>query len=404
MQNIQNRLFIFFFAILLPAIGAMAEIFSPEVIAFDPSAMQTNMNKVRMGDGTIRLEVGTSLTPETSYWAEMKADISKGGKYYVWILGLPCNKNWVANFKWAVDGGQYRPVKNFSEKPAAASGLTWTCIGTVNFKSGNHSLKIQLTSPRSYPDDAWMFRLARVILVNSDKFIPKDESMAVEYDPQAYRGGMQVESKNVKDAAPSVDVKTTNITDEQLKPLTLQINTRNSLGKVNPIWRDYSEGAGGLPADFLSGKVSGRYIKALRPRFIRKDHCIDEAAKRQPDGTLSFDFTPGLNQIKDILACGATPIAGLDFFPSAIYQGIPTEQWGANPKFRKEWGETVTSFLEALKANGLADKVTYFQCFNEPDYCGFREESRKNTRHEIYLVAARAVKKTFPNAKMMGFG
>ncbi len=375
----------------------------PEVLVLDAGAVSgTNMNRAGLNNGggsTAMLDVQQSYDLAQPYFADFKFNVEQSGDYDIWSLVLGCNENWLSDFAWSVDGGT--PARAVA-LPGSGSGIPrWLKLGSASFTQGRHALRFELTSRRKTPDDGWVFRLWKVALSPAGFSIrPTADRITLSYDPQATRGQ---ENGTAETPAAGQKIRQTDVWGEHTAPVLLSVNPSRP-GEIPPeIWRDYAEG-GVLPdEDFFIPRL----IQPLRPRFIRKDHCLGGyAVNKDADGKLTFDFSQGIMTIKAIRKVNAEPIVGLDTIPEALVKNIdgheflPKHLWATNATFRRDWGLTVENFVKTLQEEQLG--VRYFQCFNEPDFTGFNHEPAAAVA--VFDEAAKAVKRADPNAKIAGIG
>ena len=373
----------------------------PAVINIDASAVaRTNMHLGgQNGNGTWEsvLEVQQSFQLSEPYFADFDFPVTDdAGNYDVWALLLGCNESWVSDFVWSIDGA---PAVAGHALEGSGNGVPrWIKLGKIDLAPGEHTIRFELSGRRRHPDDAWSFRLWRVVLSPENlKFTPTGSAL-LAYDPQAARG---VHTGGGA-AAGGRAIRQISLKGEYVEPLLLSVDPARQSGIPNAVWRDYAEGGVIPEEDFFLPRL----VKPLRPRFIRKDHCLDNSVTKDENGKLFFDFSSGIMTIKAIRKVGAQPIVGLDVLPPALLQRIdghdwlPKELWAENETFRRDWGATVENFVSALKKEQL--EVKYFQCFNEPDFAGYADHPEAAVA--VFEVAARALKRADPDALISGIG
>lgn len=382
------------------------------VILIDSTAVKaTNLSWGQPKSGasglTVDLQAESSLTPFEPYYAEFAFDIKPkaAGEYDAWALVFGCGDvPYLSAWNWSFDGAQAQEGK---AQEGSLSGMPrWVKFAKVDLKQGEHSLRFTVAGRRSFPDDAWLFHLYKVILSpTGDEFSPDDAGVDVGFNPQGNQPqGDQAgaSGKNAGSGQAQSQGQTVLLRSEIADPVSLNLDLKKVLPAVQPIWRDLSEGGVETGGDFLIPEL----VKPLRPRFYRKCHVLSlSKITRGADGRLAYDFGESLAVVKAMRAVGAEPIIDLANPPGAILkdaQGkpIPVKDWAGNETIQKEWHEVVTAFLKALKENNLP--VKYFTSFNEPEFSGMKTNGHDPTSLMIWRVAAKAVKDFDPKLQMAG--
>jgi hypothetical protein len=373
------------------------------VVVLDATAVtRTNLGwgdqSITSGQVSTDLRVENSLEPALPYFAEFQFPLARPGRYVLWVYVLACNEPWVSAFTWRVDNGS--PNHAVPQDGSMKGCPCWVKLGTVNLAGADHMLRFEVTARRRHPDNAYIFCLWKVVLAPAgEKFVPWEENVNFGYNPQVNQGAATGGSSGQGMLAGQVLRFSGRLAD----PVLLQINLRETVPPVNPVWRDYSEGGGVSSENFFIPYL----VKPLRPRFIRKDHCLDHAGAVLRDGpALKFDFHGLVTTINAIRAVGAEPIVGLDAFPWGAVatrpdgRSIPLDEWPRHRAIKQEWDQTVRAALAEIKKRQLP--VTYFHCFNEPEYSGFRGQPEAALM--VFDVASKAVREMMPQAKMIGIG
>lgn len=375
------------------------------VILIDSTAIKaTNLSwgmpKKAGGGVTIDLQAESSLTPLQPYFAEFAFDIKpeNGGEYDAWALvfgtgDVPHLSAW----DWSFNGA---PAQEAKPLEGSLKGMPcWVKFAKVDLQPGSHDLRISVTSRRSFPDDAYLFHLYKVILAPTvDEFSPDEAEIELGFNPQANQSGNSGRSATPGLAQPQG--RTVLLRSDIADPVSLTIDPKKILPPIQPVWRDLSEGGVETGGDFLIPELA----KPLRPRFYRKCHVLSLAkVSRAEDGKLAYDFSESLAVVKAMLAVGAEPIIDLANPPRAIYvdaknKPMPAAEWAKSETFQKEWRETVTAFLQALKDSNLS--VKYFTSYNEPEFSPLKAPTEASLM--IWRVAAQAVKDFDPKLQMAG--
>lgn len=154
-------------------------------------------------------------------------------------------------------------------------------------------------------------------------------------------------------------------------------------------WRNLAQG--GEEKENMLSSVSTK-VAALGINYIRLDHIYDfyNVVKRNPDNTLSFDWSK-LDQVMGIVnSAGAKPFISLSYMPSAISTGSEVDL----PKDWFEWELTVQKTIEHISGiNELALSEVYYEVWNEPDLFGnFKTYGDKNYL-DLYNHAALGAQK-----------
>ena len=355
----------------------------------------TAVKRTNLGWGSADLMAETSLEPTAPYFAEFDFGLNPeaGGKYACWALVLACNEPYISEWSWQLDGG---PAQRGVAQEGSAAGMPrWVRFGEAELTPGTHRLRFEVTGRRSFPDDAYLFHLWKVVLAPSDEeFQPWLVNVELGYNPQGNATGQQAGSTGQGKQQGRVSAYRSEIAAS----VAFQLSLTNVLQHVQPIWRDYSE------CENLNWHIP-YLIKPLRPRVIRAQHVLSGAIRKLgADGKPDYDFTVAHNAIRAIHDVGAEPMIGLDNPPTALYPKdakgklLPPSAWAGNAAFEKAWGDTVTAFLQSLRDDHLTVKMLH--CFNEPEF------SYKNIPASIMLhrVAAQAVKHFDPSLQMIGIG
>jgi len=348
------------------------------------------------GGISIDLQVEDSNEPTAPYFAEFEFGVKPqdAGDYNCWALVLACHEKWMSEWSWRLDA---RPEQPGRALEGSLSGMPrWIKFGAASLAEGQHKLRFTVDGRRSFPDDAYLFHLWKIILSPAEvEFQPAQACIELGYNPQ---GNMQGNATSKQNGPAIQSQEPSNISlhrGEIADPIFFNVDFKSVLPRVNPVWRDYAD----------SGNVTGEdyyipyLVKPLRPRFIRTQHQLSGAVKKRgDDGKLEYDFSAAIATVKAIRAVGAEPVIGLDNPPGKILPKAPVKDWVKDEGFQREWHETVASFLKASKDAQLS--VKYFQCFNEPEF------SYKDIPASIMIhsVAAQAVKDFDKNLQMAGIG
>ncbi|MFA7342981.1 MAG: glycosyl hydrolase [Terrimicrobiaceae bacterium] len=350
---------------------------------------------------TIDLQAESSLTPFEPYYAKFAFDIKPeaAGEYDAWALvfgtgDVPHLSAW----DWSFDGAA--PQEGKALEGSLKGMPRWVKFARVDLKPGEHSLHFTVTKRRSFPDDAFLFHLYKVILSPAgEEFTPEDAAIDLGFNPQ---GNQAAGSAGGAGSAKGQPGRTVLLRSALADPVTLSVDPKKVLPPIQPVWRDLSEGGPETGGDFLIPELA----KPLRPRFIRKCHILSLAKiSRGADGKLNYDFSESLAAVRAILAVKAEPIVDFSTVPGPIRtdaknKPLPVAEWAKSETFQKEWAETVTAFLQALKDNNLP--VRYFTSFNEPEFSGMKTNGENATSLMIWRVAAQAVKDFDPKLQMAG--
>ena len=340
------------------------------------------------------LVVEDNAEPSSPYFAEFSVPAERKGKYEIWALVLGCGAHWVSPFTWSVDGGS-------AHDAAALPGSSeegcprWVKLGSVDLERGEHTVRFEVTGRRQQPDDAYIFSLWQWVLAPVEAgFAPWSPNVALSYNPQVNQNA------GAAKASGASAVPYRRILGKTASPVTLTVRTKQSLPDVAPVWRDYSEGGVVTAPDFFIPEL----IRPLRPRFIRKDHCMPTGTLRA-DGGIDYDYTRLRNSVTAIRAVGAEPVIGLELQPATMPHdaagNIPDRSvWLDDPGFEARWRQALNLAFDDLEAQGLV--VNYFQCFNEPEYSGYNGHAKVAVW--IYDIAQQVVRARRPDAKMMGIG
>ena len=371
------------------------------VIVIDSTAVKrTNLGwglpSYKNGETTIALLAETSLEPTAPYFAEFDFALNPGGSgdYDCWALVLACNEPWMSEWTWQLDGAKAQ--RGIALEGSLAGSPRWVKFGKVKLEAGPHQLRFDVVTRRSFPDDAYVFHLWKVILSPStEPFDPSQTNVELGYNPQGNASDCQ--SGQAGDGTKKME-RTLALRSTIADPVEIKLDLKKTLPPVAPIWLDYSE------CELLNWHIP-YLIKPLRPRIIRAQHLLSGSIKKfDPTGKPDYDFTTAHNVIKAIRSYGAEPLVGLDNPPTQLYpkengKMIPVAEWANNKAFRKAWSETVTAFFQSLKGDpNLA--VHYAHCFNEPEF-SYKDSGASIMLHQ---VAAQAVKDCDPSVKMFGIG
>jgi hypothetical protein len=376
----------------------------PAILIDSTAVRATNLSWGRPKPGPsgliIDLQAESSLTPFEPYYAEFAFDIKPeaAGEYDAWALvfgtgDVPHLSAW----DWSFDGA---PPQEGKPLEGSLKGMPrWVKFAKVDLKPGEHSLRFTVTKRRSFPDDAYLFHLYKVILSPAgDEFTPDDAAIDLGFNPQGNQAaGSPAASGGTAKAQQS---RTVLLRGDIADPVKLIVDPQKVLPPVQPVWRDLSEGGIETGGDFLMPEL----VKPLRPRFYRKCHVLSLAkVTRGADGKLTYDFSESLAVVRAMRAVNAEPIVDLANPPRVLYldakdKPVPAAQWAKDEKFQKEWRETVTAFLQALKDNNLS--VNYFTCYNEPEFSPLKAPTE--TSLMIWRVAAQAVKDFDQKLQMAG--
>ncbi|MDD3885536.1 MAG: hypothetical protein PHI35_01545 [Victivallaceae bacterium] len=345
--------------------------------------------------GLAPLQVENNIEPSAPYFAEFDFKLNRAGKYAVWAQVLGCEARWVSPFSWKIDDLAAAPAKAL---PGSTQGAPrWIKLGEVKLSSGAHKLRFQLTGRRTHPDDAYIFALYQTLIVPAGKPVNLPKSVIdLGFNPQVNRNASDNRAENPVGNASGYS----RLTGDNADPVALRINLTGKAVDVAPIWRDYSEGGMVTAPDFFIPEL----VKPLRPRIIRKDHCLP-LGKKNADGKVELDFTRLGDSVKAIRGVGAEPIIGLEV-PGVIMprtpQGYiaPQSQWRADKEFFNRWRDLLEKSFDYLRDNHL--EVNYFQSFNEPEFSGFINDPQLAI--DVFAVASETVRRRRPDAKMLGIG
>jgi len=331
------------------------------------------------------LTLVTPIQPRVPYHATFPVPVPAAGRWSVWAFSLPRDSGWTSPYSARIDQG----VPCRSPRLAARDGTAkWEHLGVWELPRGLANLTVQVDGGRQSADGGYYFTLWKLLLVKDPAFVPDPLKLDLEFNPQLFRDQTAIEGKRYSEI-PTLS--------RPNRRVVLRGSLDQTQGMPAPVWRDYAQGGEFDRAEFLQP----RYARALRPRFVRKDHCLDNSLKRGPGGAVSYDFARGLRQLRAIFALGAEPVAGLDMFPPDLLQGKDKQTLWRDAAFMREWSRLVTAFTTCvLKENKLP--VRYFQYFNEPDNTGYINAG--DTLVATYIAAAQAVKQVAPAAKVGGIG
>ncbi|MFA5206342.1 MAG: hypothetical protein WC708_18245, partial [Lentisphaeria bacterium] len=331
------------------------------------------------------LTLVTPIQPRVPYHATFPVPVPSAGRWSVWAFSLPRDSGWTSPYSARIDTG----VPCRSPRLAARDDTAkWEHLGVWELPCGPANLTIQVDGGRQSADGGYYFTLWKLLFVKDPAFVPDPLKLELEFNPQLFRDQTKIEGKRY------AEIPTLSRPNRRV---ILRGNLDQTQGSPAPVWRDYAQGGEFDRPELLQP----RHTRALRPRFVRKDHCLDNSLKRGPGGAVSYDFSRGLRQLRAILALGAEPVAGLDMFPPDLLQGKEKQTLWRDDAFMKEWSRLVTAFTTCvLKENKLP--VRYFQYFNEPDNTGYINAG--DTLVATYIAAAQAVKQVAPGAKVGGIG
>lgn len=377
------------------------------VILIDSTAVKaTNLywGQPKSGENglIVDLQAESSLTPFQPYYADFMFNLKPpaAGEYDAWALvfgtgDVPHLSAW----DWSFDGALAREGRALE---GSLKGMPrWVKFAKVDLKPGDHSLRFTVTGRRSFPDDAYLFHLYKVILAPVDaEFSPEDAGIDLGFNPQGNQAAGS--GKNAVPGQAQPQGRTVLLRSDIADPVSLNVDLKKVLPPVQPVWRDLSEGGVETGGDFLIPELA----KPLRPRFIRKCHVLSlSKITRGADGRLAYDFGESLAAVKAIRAVGAEPIIDLANLPAVLRvdaqgKALPVADWAKNENLKKEWHEVVTAFLKSLKDNNLP--VKYFTSFNEPEFSAMKTNGQNETSLMIWRVAAKAVKDFDPKLQMAG--
>ena len=331
------------------------------------------------------LTLVTPLQLRVPYQATFPVPVPSAGRWSVWAFSLPRESGWTSPYSARIDNGVPCRSPRLAAKDDTAK---WEHLGVWELRRGVANLTIQVDGGRKSADGGYYFTLWKLLFVKDPAFVPDPLKLDLEFNPQLFRDQTAIEGNRYQ------GIPTLSRTNRR-------VTLRGSLARTQdipaPVWRDYAQGGEFDRAEFLQP----RYAKALRPRFVRKDHCLDNSLKRGPGGAVSYDFSRGLRQLRAIFALGAEPVVGLDMFPPDLLQGKDKRTLWRDAAFMRDWSRLVTAFTTCvLKENKLL--VRYFQYFNEPDNTGYVDAG--DTVVATYIAAAQAVKQIAPAAKVGGIG
>lgn len=129
-------------------------------------------------------------------------------------------------------------------------------------------------------------------------------------------------------------------------------------------------------------------------RQIRLDHLLNDSfykiVTRQPDGTISYDFTRLDQVILGIVGQGMQPLMALSYTPSALgddVNGVPS---------LPEWADAVAALVGHYRDLGYTGWD--WEVWNEPDHLGWTAEQYL----QLYATTAPAVKAADPTARVGG--
>lgn len=172
---------------------------------------------------------------------------------------------------------------------------------------------------------------------------------------------------------------------------SISVNAGNSVGTIEPLWRDFAEGGESPDSDFLTGSVS--WMKPLSPRLIRNDSglCAFSSVKVDPSGNLITDFSK-LDQWIDICnSTGAKPMIciayGAGFAPLSDL---------------KLWEELVYQYVKHVNIDRKYG-VKYWEVWNEPNLQSFWSGT-KEQYFELYAATVRGALRADPTIKIGGGG
>jgi xylan 1,4-beta-xylosidase len=203
-------------------------------------------------------------------------------------------------------------------------------------------------------------------------------------------------------------------------PVTVTVDASAGRGRLSRVW--HMTGSERLSQLCLDGEpgatIAAEFAEALRLAHadlgvtLVRAHAIfhddNAVARRDPGGTLSFDFSR-VDAIYDrLLTMGLRPVVELSFMPAALardpaqtvftYQGIisPPRDWA-------EWRQLVTALARHLVGRYGLDEVARwaFEVWNEPNLEVFWPGTMADYLR-LYDESARAVKAVSPRLRVGG--
>lgn len=141
------------------------------------------------------------------------------------------------------------------------------------------------------------------------------------------------------------------------------IDTKNTLGPVNPVWSGFAQG-GEEPPPMLSNAVDR--LKELSPSYIRLDHVYDSYSVVSKDESgFKYDFSRLDKTVDNIIASGALPFFSLSYMPPVFNNNgsliEPPSDWNW-------WKDLVKATIEHYSGRTNKNLTNvYYEIWNEPE-------------------------------------
>jgi hypothetical protein len=309
------------------------------------------------------VRVASCLEATAPYRAEFEFVVRRPnvGDYNVWAQVRFDSAEGESPWRWSHNESPAE-VGVVSEPPNGG-GHQWAKIGAVHLAEGTNTMRFVLAGRRVFPDDSYVFGLRRMILAPVEEdFLPTQPNAAFQYDPRKWlrepsHFGSQADGGRTKGMVVYYET-------EAARSVSLSVNGTRVVERIEPIWRDYSDGGMANPYGDI---LIPRLVTPLRPRFI---HCrqvlAGTSARRGDDGRIAYDFGPSVATVRSIRVVGGEPILDLSDVPAPIREGVHPRDWSTNAKFQSEWYEAVTLFLTALRDSDVA--ATHFTSLYGPEW------------------------------------
>ncbi|KTF69309.1 GH39 family glycosyl hydrolase [Sphingomonas sp. HT-1] len=142
-------------------------------------------------------------------------------------------------------------------------------------------------------------------------------------------------------------------------------------------------------------------------RFHAIFHDVLKTVRRQPDGTIVYDWSGIDGLYDDLLAKKIKPFVELGFTPEALKTSDNSIfYWKGNTSHPKlgPWRDLIDSFARHLiQRYGAAEVRTWpFEVWNEPNLDGFWEKADQKAYFELYDVTAKTLKAVDPALQVGG--
>ncbi len=182
-------------------------------------------------------------------------------------------------------------------------------------------------------------------------------------------------------------------------PANIIVDAQGVTGRLNKPWKNIAQG--GESPNYSFAPVRNHLLE-LDTEFIRIDHIYDfyDIVKRNPDHSLSFDFTKLDQLLLDITSAGATPFISLSYMPPELSKGDII----GKPNDYHEWSVLVQNTIQHISGKaGLNLSNVYYEVWNEPDLFGkWKLYGEKNYLHLYHYAALGAMNTTNTNKYFIG--